>query len=154
VDDADDEVDTISDNQIRVVIPDIINTLLFVCFLLYYRIRSTLIARNNIKANVTAGDYAVMIRGLPKDGISEEDLTKHFGKYGEVREVCFARDYDDALKDYTARANYSYKLGFHKLMAKTKGVENPRKIRVLERKIKNFDDKISKREEASDKTND
>jgi RNA recognition motif-containing protein len=136
------------------VIPDLLNTLLFIGFLLYYRIRSTIVTRNNVRANVTAGDYAVMIKGLPKEGVTAEDISKHFAKYGEVREVCFAREYDDILKDYAARAKYSYKLGFHKLMAKTKGIENSRKVRNIERKIQRFDEKIAKREEDSDKTND
>lgn len=112
IDDAEDELDTINDNQLKVVIPDLVNTLIFILFLIYYRVRSSYVTDRNLENNIDISNYAIEVTRFPKAGLTEEDFKKHFETYGTVREVAFAREYNDMLKLYTQRAQLSYQLGF------------------------------------------
>ena len=110
----------------------------------------------NLDHNINASDYAIEVHRFPKEGLTEEDFQKHFSNlFGPVREVCFAREYHRQLNLYLKRAQISYKLGMERMLAKDRGLDRDRQIRMLKRKIKEFDQKIAKKSETdSGKTHD
>lgn len=58
----------------RLVAADLGGALIFIVFLIYYRIRSIVIVRKNFKRNVTLQDFAIEVTGIPETGIDEDDI--------------------------------------------------------------------------------
>ncbi|CAG9312667.1 unnamed protein product [Blepharisma stoltei] len=148
LEDEQDHVDDYEINQSRVAVADFLYTLVFIVFLVYYKISAKKVVLNNFKDNVTAGDYAIEIKGLPEEDIDEKEIIAHFQSFGEVVEVYLARKYNGYLGSYKARAKLSFQEGYYKLMSK-KDPSQEIKLKEIQEKIKNFDENLQiKRKEA------
>lgn len=141
LDEAESDIEENEDNQIRIAIADFLYTLFFIGFYVFFRIQSKRVVNRNFKDNVTAGDYAVEIKGLPKEDIEEEEIFKHFERFGEVVEVYLARRYEGMLGMYKNRAGLSFKEGYYKLKSQL----NPKyqaNLKTIQDKIQAYDLKI------------
>ena len=125
-------------------IADFIGSLCFVGFFIMYKLKSNKTVAENFKNNVTAGDYAVEIKGVPQNCEDENHIQAHFQRFGEVIEVYFARNYRGMLSLYKERAKLSTKLGYQRILAEKhqNNEKNVRKISKLEEKIRIFDTKM------------
>jgi RNA recognition motif-containing protein len=55
-------------------------------------------------------DFTVKVNGFPHTVIEPDELFKHFNQFGEVIEVCLARDYSNTLFYYTEAAQLQRKI--------------------------------------------
>jgi hypothetical protein len=141
---AESELASIAQNKITLAITDFIGALCFVLFLIRYNYLSSKTVEENFKNNVTAGDYAVEIKGIPDTWTDVETLKEYFEQFGEVIEVYLAKKYSGMLSDYKTRAKLSKQLGYQRILASL-GYQNSKKIQKLEKKIEGFDVKMNNR---------
>ncbi|CAG9332151.1 unnamed protein product [Blepharisma stoltei] len=154
LDDEQSDVDDFENNQIRVAVADFLYTFVFIGFLVYYKKLSKKVAEKNFKDNVTAGDYAVEIKGLPAEDIEEKEIIEHFQKFGEVVEVYLARKYNGWLGSYKTRAKLSFQEGYLKLMAQNDPTQEA-KLKAIQEDIREFDEKLlRKRKDAAEANED
>lgn len=154
LDEADDMLDDIDKSYIQIYSADILYCFLFLVFLMWFSIRSNYVIERNLRDNITPADYAVEVKGLPQEGIKEQEVKEHFEMFGEVVEVSFARKYNGLLEKYKKRAEFSYNLGTERLLCQQKGEKTSNKMKYYEKRIENFDKSIAQKENAAAKTND
>ena len=117
-------------------------TCFFIAFILYYRIKSILVVRNNFDKNITLGDFSIEVTGIPSSGVTEENIREHFEKFGEVHEVTVTKIYDNALNLYKKRADLQNKLNIKPFLMQARDEDvNVEKLK-LKKQIKVFDHKI------------
>lgn len=109
---AEDSLDSIAHNQLVLAFSDFSYSLLFLFFLVYYYFKTNTVVKRNFRENITAGDYALQVKGIPEHVNDPSIVSEHFSQYGEVAEVSLARKYHDLLDDYVKRANLSLQLGY------------------------------------------
>jgi hypothetical protein len=120
-DEAEDEQDALDRRQANLVISDLIITALFIAFILYYRIRSILIIRSNFNTNIILSDFSLRVNGIPKDkDLRDDDIYKHFSKFGKVHEASLTRINYDILDLYKKRADLLKQLRIQQAIDKAK----------------------------------
>jgi len=144
---ANEDEDSVKENKPQFVAADLTYTGLFILFLFFYRFSVGRILRKSQLETHKVSSFAVAAKRLPANCIVEEVRT-HFQQFGEVTQVHLARVYDDKLYDYHKRAQLSYSLGAAFLKAKAKGKASSNTIKMLQLRIKQFDQRIKKKEAA------
>lgn len=134
-------------------ISDAIYTGIFIVFIIVFQILSSRTISQNFRFNVTLADFAVEVKGLPKEGVDKQEVVNHFKQFGSVIEVYLARSYNGVLAAYKERASLSYELAYLRLL-ESRGERDTKKIEKIIKKMKKFDEKIEENEKNSDKTND
>jgi len=147
---ANDYIDSTQKYQLMTLIADVAYTVLFVLFLVFYRIKSVDIVEKNLESNLLPSDFAVEVKKLPKDA-EEEEVRKHFEQFGEVVEVSLARYYNGKLMLYRYRSELSIKLGTARVIAQQKGIDSTTRIALLEKSIQLFDARLAKKNRESNK---
>ena len=126
---------------------------MFIIFIIVLQIYSNKTVMKNFDKNVTLADYAIEVKGLPLEGITQEMVKNHFNQFGRIAEIYLARSYNGVLSAYKERAMISYDIGYYRLL-ETKGIKDPKKIDKLIEKMKKFDEKIENHEKNSNKSHD
>ena len=141
---------------LNLALADGVYTLIFVGFILQYTYVSQRVSKVNQVDNVTAGDYAIEIKGLPRKNIKPEKVKNHFARYGDIAEVYLSRIYNGRLSEYKKRAEISYKLGLRKEIAKQRQEKKTRRgtIRVLENAKVKFDENMNEDDTSANKVHD
>lgn len=101
------------------------------------------IMRNNIKHD-RVSDYAIQVKGLPRDGISLEQVKTHFEKFGEVVDAYLGRRYNGLLSYFNTRSVILTKLATRDslLTFKGKNKEKDSQWKHLNKRLNTFDEKI------------
>jgi hypothetical protein len=141
-------------NSLNLAIADGIYSLMFLAFILQYYYTSRKSGKSGISDYVTAGDYAVEVKGFPRKNIKLEKIRNHFIKYGEIAEIYLARAYNGRLNEFRKRAEISYKLGLKRLVATQKKKSRKGTISILEKAQVEFDENLNKDQKFADKRND
>jgi hypothetical protein len=149
---AEDLQDEIDDSYVQIFSADIVYCFFFIVFIVWYGVRSNYVVERNLKNNITPADYAVEVKGLPKENVTVQEVKDHFSMFGDVVEVSFARKFGGLLQKYKKRAELSYKLGTLKLIQEQKHKDVTAKMRIIEKAIQKFDKAISAKENAAAKT--
>jgi hypothetical protein len=152
--DAEDDLDEIDDNQLRMTMADLSYTVVFLAFIIFFIIRTQLLAKRNYDQNITAADYCLRVKGLPETNFTAEEVKKHFSQFGEVNEVHLARIYDGLLDLYSTRHQLALTIHNERILEQKRGEADTRKVRMLERKLELHDEKIKKREASNVRTHD
>ena len=147
---ANDYTDSTQKYQLMTLIADVTYTALFLLFLVFYRIKSMDIVEKNLESNLLPSDYAVEVKGLPKEA-EESEVRKHFEQFGEVVEVSLGRNYNSKLMLYRYRSELSIKLGTARMVAQQKGTDSNTKIALLEKSIQLFDSRLATKNRKSNK---
>jgi hypothetical protein len=87
---AEDKIHSYKNSKIRIVIADVLYTLVFLFFVLYFHIATREKILSNEKKYITVADYAVEISNLP-DKCKTDEVLEFFKKFWPVREVYLAR---------------------------------------------------------------
>lgn len=153
-DKAEDVVSQLKKNALNLAIADGIYSLMFLAFIVQYFYISRKAGKSGIADYVTAGDYAVEVKGFPKKNIKVEKIRKLFEKYGDIAEIYLARMYNGRLNEFRKRAEISYKLGLKRLIANQKKKSRKGTISILEKAQVEFDENLNKDDKFSDKKND
>lgn len=87
---------------------DMIYSVFFIIFLLIFKY----VARRDIRRvqsqYYSSADYTLYIKGIPKDGVTEEEVKELFEKnFGAVHEVVLCKKYGGALTDYHKQDKYN-----------------------------------------------
>mmetsp|Transcript_52500 Transcript_52500/g.60046 ORF Transcript_52500/g.60046 Transcript_52500/m.60046 type:complete len:842 (+) Transcript_52500:284-2809(+) len=96
--------------------------------------------RENLRNNITAGDYAIEVKGLPPDALGE-DIAEHFAQFGEIAEVSIARKYGESLHLFKKQATLRKKreiLTVRRKIYEDKGL----KVRKFDKAICQLNDRI------------
>ena len=147
------DLDNNKSEVIKLLVCDGIYTGLFIIFIVYFQIYSNKTVSRNFEKNVSLADYSIEVKGIPSEGISEQQVAEHFSQFGSVVEVYLARSYNGILTAYKERALISYDIAYLRLL-EIKGHNHSKEIEKLIKKMKKFDEKIEHNEVNSDKTND
>lgn len=139
--------ESVRDNKPQVVAADLTYTGLFILFLVFYRFSAGRIVRKNDLETHKVSSFAVTAKQLPAT-CTVEEVKVHFQQFGPVTQVHLARVYNDKLYDYHKRAQLSYSLGAAFLKAKAKGKASSSTIKLLQMRIKQFDQRIKKKEQS------
>lgn len=151
---AKDLIEPLKKSAMNLAIADGLYSLLFLAFILQYIYVSKKMSKDNLVDNVTAGDYAVEIKGFPKKCIKEQKIKDHFSKYGDIAEVYLARIYNGRLSEFKKRAQISYQLGLKRLIAKRQKKARKGTINILEKAQVEFDENLNKDDSFADKSHD
>lgn len=143
---ANEDEESVSDNKPQIIAADLTYTGLFILFLLYYRISAGRIVQKSEHETHKISNYAIAAKRLPNE-CSEEEVRIHFQQFGAVTQVHLARIYNDKLYDYHKRTQLTYSLGAAFLKAKAKGKASSNTIKMLQLRIKQFDQRIRKKEQ-------
>ena len=143
--DAENKVNSYENSKIRLVIADLIYTLVFIFFVVSFQMTSDKKIQSNDLKFLTVADYAVEITGLPEI-CSSQDLTELLSKFGNVREVYLARKYNGLLSTYKSRALLLTEMKYQERL-RNKGFNNQKKIKQLENNISKLDTIIKSKQE-------
>ena len=149
--DAEMQVNSYKNSKIRLVIADILYTMIFVFFIAYLHIITRDKIKISQKSNASADEYAIEVTGFPEEVITAREVKKHFHRFGPIIEVYLARKYDGVLGDYKERADLMAESVYYKRL-ENEGLLTIKKKKELEKiqeKIKKFDEKIQEREKTS-----
>ena len=84
-------------NQFIIIWNDIISTIIFFCFLVYWKIKSDEIVEEMISEHALPSYYTLEVHNLPKS-YSEESMVAHFEKFGgKVAQISTVYDYENLL---------------------------------------------------------
>ena len=153
VEDAEYDLTTFGNSKIRLIIADLIYTLIFIFFIVYFQISSGEKIQANARKNAACDDYAVEFTGLPHEAIPVSEVIEFFGNVGDVVEVYLARKFDGVLNSYRARAELVMELRYYIRLA-SNGVNTTKKQLKLQKKITEFDKKIDMKERSSSRSHD
>ena len=145
IDEALNEINSNTYPKIRIIIADMLYTTVFIFFIYYIWIKSRKTIKFNIKNNVSSSDYAIEIKGLPEDTVSNELKDFISSLYGDVIEVSLARKYFGRLTLFKTRTDLWNNLEYQIALSKVINNKNQKKIKKIQKKIKKFDKKIGKK---------
>lgn len=151
---AEDDIDEIDANQLRMTMADMSYTIVFLGFIIFFIVKTQLLAKKTAQENITAANYCLKVKGLPEAGLKAEEVKKHFSNFGEVVDVSLARIYDGLLDLYGSHFELSMNLSNERVLAQKRGDPESRKIRMMERKLEMLNDKIKRREAQIVRTHD
>lgn len=151
---AKDLIEPLKKKALSLAIADGLYSLLFLGFILWFIYVSRKVGKGNLIDNVTAGDYAVEVKGFPMKNIKQVKVKEHFEKYGGIAEIYLARKYNGRLNEFKKRAEISYKLGLKRLIAKKQKKSKKGSINFLEKAQVDFDENLNKDDELADKPHD
>ncbi|OMJ76784.1 hypothetical protein SteCoe_23756 [Stentor coeruleus] len=144
-DSEEDNSDAINSSKIRIIIADFLSNVIFSIFIIYFSIKTDERIKANIKNNISCSDYAVEVKGLPKDNISALEIKRFFEeKFGKTEEVYLARRYEGKLKIFARRAELEKKLNHEIAIDHLRNQDNSKKIEKIRHEIKKFDITIGK----------
>ena len=138
---AEERLISYGNSKIRLVIADLIYTLTFIFFVVSFQMTSNTKIRNNDQKQFTIADFAVEITGIPQD-CSSEELKHLLSRFGNVREIYFARKYYGLLSTYKSLATLMVEKEYKS--KKRSKCKNFKKIKLLDKQILKLDKKISK----------
>ena len=150
LDTAQSYIDSTEKYRLMTLIADTLYSVMFLLFLVFYRIKSVDIMEKNREAHLLPRDFSIEVKRLPKN-TNEEEVRKHFEQFGEVVEVSLARIYNSKLMLYRYRSEMAIALGIAKTIAEQKGKRTSTKIAFLEKSIKLFDARLAKKNRRSNK---
>lgn len=103
-----------------------------------------MISRNTLR-NLRVSDYAIQIKGLPRDaGVTIQEVKRHFKKFGKIIEVYLGRRYEDLLFFYSKRAILKKEICNREALLKFSGKDPNKdtKLKLLKLAILKFDERI------------
>jgi Cytosolic domain of 10TM putative phosphate transporter/Calcium-dependent channel, 7TM region, putative phosphate len=151
--DANNRVSSYENPKIRLIISDLIYTLIFVFFIVFFQIASNEKVDANLDKNVTIADYSLQVTGFPCEAISDEEVKEFFNQFGDVSDVYLARKYNGLLSSYKKRAELTLNLEYYKRLKSNGEIVN-KEINNVQKNILKFDKKIERNETSEYSHND
>lgn len=142
---AENQVVSYKNSKIRLLIADLLYTLIFVFFVVGVHLTSKEKIQSNSKKSVTAADYAVEISGFPCEAIKNDEVKDLFSKFGEVIEVYLARKYNGMLGSYKKRADLTIEQKYLERQS-SNGIKVDKQLVKVKKEISKFDEKIRSQE--------
>lgn len=150
---AENQIHSFKNSKIRLLIADILYTMIFIFSIISMHIVSREKIQSNSQKHVTAADYAVEATGFPCESFKPEEVTELFSQFGDIVEVRLARKYNGILKNYKQRADLLMELRYLERL-KLGGTNIEQKLIKVRKEIKKFDEEIKTRQANMSKSHD
>jgi len=111
LEDAEDKLDDIEQNKLEYAICDIMISIAFLFFIMFYRFHSMFILIRNYNRNLTLKDFSLEVYGIPPNPeLTQDHVFNHFQKLAQVHEVALTKIYDGRLEEEKVRSDLVIKL--------------------------------------------
>lgn len=151
---AESQVTSLDNSKIRLIIADLLYTLCFAFFIVFFQITSSHKIKSNASKNSACDDFSVEVVGFPCEAIQPSEVIDFFrNNIGEVVEVYLARKYNGVLSSYKTRAELVLEHQYYVRLAKNR-IDTTKKQRKIQKKIDLFDKKIAESERTSNMSHD
>ncbi|CAG9315304.1 unnamed protein product [Blepharisma stoltei] len=128
-------------------VSDTMYTASFILMILIFSIQGNSRIKRNNKKHDRVSDYAIKIKGIPREGVTEEEIKIHFEPYGEIIEIYLGRRYKGLLRYFHKRSIILTRMATRDslLTFKNKEKENDKLLKKLTKRLKILDSNIIKK---------
>lgn len=122
----------------------------FLLMILIFFIVANIQIMKDLKDVHKISDYSLEIKGIPRTGVTEEEIKDHFSQFGTVAEVFLGRRYGNLLYTYTEGARLEEEINLLKSLdtKNNKNLGSDKKLQKLMRQKEKFDEKARKNSET------
>ena len=140
------EDSTIDRNYLMVWISDGACSGIFLLMIFFYFLRSYIAIQRSMVQIKKVSDYALEVKGIPRYGVSKQEIQDHFSQFGEVVEVYLGRRYQNILYYYTVKSQIIEELKIKENLLKFNNIDpaTDKAFVKLKKKLDKFDEKIRK----------
>ncbi|CAG9323454.1 unnamed protein product [Blepharisma stoltei] len=126
-------------------IADAVITSIFLLGLIVILIVNKIKIHDSELGNDRVSEYAIEVEGLPKENITEEEVKKHFERFGKVYETYLGRSYGDLLYLFKEKAEVKKEIRAQKIFLgiSSSFCTDDRKMEKLRQKKTKLNERIS-----------